>query len=280
MSNYKKVFCSFGDSRLQKSLKRIKDQAVEMNAYDKIFIYDETFLDTLFQNKFSDKLKPGCRGFGYWCWKPQVILQTLEKMDEGDILQYSDSGCHLNKNGRDRLLQYFDIAKNSNSGILSFRTKHEHELCSGESFYANYEYKYNKADLLQYFNVLNDRRFTHTVQYEAGIIFIRKEKFTVEFIKRWIATFSENFGFIDDSPSKIPNLDGFIDHRHDQSIYSILCKINGVKELFSSEYYVEGDWSQLENYPIWVKRDMDFGLAHRIKRKIKSGLKYFIAKFS
>lgn len=280
MANYKRFFCSFADSRLKKSLERIESQANEMQVYDHIYIYDETKLDPAFRATFRDQLKFGSRGFGYWCWKPQIILQTFEKMDYGDVLQYSDSGCHLNKNGRKRLEEYFEIAKRSLGGILSFRTRRADEITGNEVFYGNLEYKYNKADLLDYFGVLDQPAITHSVQYEAGIIFIRKDETTIAFIKRWIETFTESFSFINDAPSAIPNLEGFIEHRHDQSIYSILCKLHNVEDLYSSEYYTSGDWSLLADFPIWVKRDMKYSLLVRAINFLKRKRTFLIGKLT
>ena len=170
------------------------------------------------------------------------------------------------------------MAKNSKSGILSFRGKNQSELPSSISFYQNIESKYNKADLLNFFGVLNDYNIINTGQFEAGIIFIRKDADTIKFIENWISVFLNDFHFIDDSPSMIPNIEGFIDHRHDQSIYSILCKLKGVEELCTSEYYTDADWSLLSENPIWVKRDMDFGLFDKIKKKIKRAVKFLIRK--
>jgi hypothetical protein len=277
--SYKKHFCTFADSRLQRSLNRIEKQASEMEVYDNIFIYDENKLDKTFRDKFKEKLIKGSRGYGYWSWKPQVILQTLSQVNDGDVIQYSDSGCHLNRNGKERLLKYFDLAKNSKNGILSFRSKNAEELKEGEKFYGNLEFKYNKSDLLNHLGVLNNIDITHTIQYEAGIIFIRKDAETVKFVERWIKVFSDGFNFIDDTPSIIPNLEGFIDHRHDQSIYSILCKLTGVEHLYSSEYYTDADWNTLEKFPIWVKRDMNFGFWQKSKKRIFKVLYYLKMNF-
>ncbi|WP_199104594.1 hypothetical protein, partial [Aquitalea sp. ASV11] len=94
-----KIFLSFADKRMKKSLTRIKSQAEEMGIYDEIIITTEDDLDANFKENFKEKLKYNIRGFGYWCWKPQIILQTLNKMKDGDILQYTDAGCHLNPSG-------------------------------------------------------------------------------------------------------------------------------------------------------------------------------------
>ena len=121
--SYKKVFCTFADSRLKKSLERIKKQAESMNAYDNILIYDENRLDFKMRIMFKDKLIYGSRGFGYWVWKPQVVIQTFEKMDYGDVLNYVDAGCWLNPEGKGRLNEYFNMAFQDEKGILAFQVK-------------------------------------------------------------------------------------------------------------------------------------------------------------
>lgn len=71
----KKYICGFADKRLQESAHRFKMQAEEMEIYDGIYIYNEEDLDKDFREYFKDKFS--FRGFGFWVWKPQIILQTL-----------------------------------------------------------------------------------------------------------------------------------------------------------------------------------------------------------
>ena len=261
-TSYKKILCSFGDSRMHKTLERLQKQAEEMNFYDEIHICDETNLDKEFRERFKKQLVFGSRGYGYWCWKPQIVKQFLEQMNEGDIINYIDAGCHLNKNGIKRLNEYFEITNNSKSGILAFRS-------FWDNTYPFKEYIYNKADLLNYFGVLDDKEITHTGQFEAGIFFMRKQPNTMQFIDNWIEVFHKDFSLIDDSKSKIPNLEGFFDHRHDLSIYSILCKKEGVEELFTSEY-IHTDWSSPEMafQPILAKRDRQLPFTDKLRKAI------------
>ena len=274
----KKYFCSFADKRLYRSLSRISHQAVQMEIYDTIYLFDESNLDNSFREKFSEHLRPGTRGYGYWCWKPQVILQILEKMNDGDILQYTDSGCHLNPAGKKRLLEYFEIVSKSNSGILAFRSKSAEEKDKEDLNPVILEYQYNKADLLNRFDFLDKEEITKSPQFQGGIIFIRKDNSTVDFVKKWISVFEESFSFIDDSPSIIPNLSGFIEHRHDQSIFSLLCKQIKVDYLFTNEYFTINNWEKLDDKPIWVKWDKDFGICERVRNYIKRKLKFLFTK--
>ena len=119
----KRVFLTFADRRLHRSVTRISKQAEAMRAYDVIQSADETWLEGSFRRKFADKLVRGSRGFGYWCWKPQLLLQTFQALCDSDIVQYTDAGCHMNPLGRRRLLQYFAMTDASSTGILAFQAR-------------------------------------------------------------------------------------------------------------------------------------------------------------
>ena len=269
----KTYFLTFASSDLEKSLNRITKEANDLNFYDSILSYSEIDLETNFKNFFDKYLKYGVRGFGYWCWKPQIILQVLDKMDDGDILQYSDVGCHLNKKGLDRLSQYFELTKTTETGILAFQNKlPEYPLKYDGREMLNYlEYEWVKGDLIDYFNVRNNANIINTPTIGATVIFIRKCEQSVEIIKKWLDIIKINFNYINDVKSNSPNFIGFIEHRHDQSIFSILCKLNNVETLSAYEYYYPSkenlnipDWSILSNFPIWAKRNKKYNLKSSI----------------
>jgi hypothetical protein len=84
----------------------------------------------------------------------------------------------------------------------------------------------------------------------GGILFIRKCEKSLEIIRKWIKVFYDDFALVDDSPSKYPNFPEFIENRHDQSVWSLLVKLNGVRRLSHSEQCEVDD-----KYPIWALRD-------------------------
>lgn len=207
------IFLSFADTRLRMSLERIKSEAEETGVFDKIYCWDERDLDKGFWDKYSDFCKTN-RGFGYWIWKPQIVMQMFEKIRYGDIMLYSDAGCHINKFGIMRLCQYFEIVDKHASGILAFDQRF-------------IEKAWTKGDLFDFFGVRANTDITETTQYCGGIFLIRKCDKTVEFARKWLSVCVKRH-LIDDSMSVSPNLEGFIEHRHDQSCFSILCKLNKV----------------------------------------------------
>lgn len=254
--NGKKYLCGFADKRLKKSTKRFAKQAKEMNIYDGIYLYNEDDLDPDFRFHFKDKFS--LKGYGYWVWKPQIILQTLAKMEDGDILQYTDIGCHLNKNGKKRLEDYFNIANESETGILGFNNQHY------------MEYEWTKGDVFDYFNIRNNKEVFYG-QVVGGIIFIKKCNKSIEIIKSFLKVFYEDFSLVDDSPSKSKNFKEFKEHRHDQSIWSILAKTNKIHCLSHKEQY-SLNWEDLKEYPILAKRDKVYKTTffQVIKRKLSS----------
>lgn len=240
--NYNKYLCTFADKRLQKTLHRFEDQANKMKFYNGIYLYDETLLPSDFLSRFGEKFKE--KGFGYWVWKPKVILMTLDKMQNGDILQYSDAGCHFNPKGIQRLKEYFELVNSTKSSMLGFQMENQPEK------------KWTKGDLFQYFD-FQKHHSSNSNQIWAGTIFIKKSDRTVDIIKEYLNVFYENFSLTDDSPSESPNFPEFFEHRYDQSIWSILAKKNEITLLPHSENY-STDYSLMNEFPIWAKRDKQF----------------------
>lgn len=279
----KRAFLTFADSRMHRSLKRIENQAKEMQVYDEIFICNEFSLDEEFRKNLKNKLVPGTRGYGYWSWKPQIILQTLQNLSDGDILHYCDAGCHLNKKGRKRLLEYFEITSKDNFGMLAFQSVPP-SFHDGRNLMDLADQKWCKGDLLDFLKVRDEESIVNTQTIGAGIIFIKKNNETFEFIEKWRDVFLHDFSLIDDSPSKSPNTENFIEHRHDQAIFSILCKKKHVKTISAYEYWYPTkktihlpDWKALQMYPIHAKRDKKIGsfTFRVINRLIRGSKKVF-----
>jgi hypothetical protein len=279
----KKVFLSFADKRMFRAANRIRRQAEAMTVYDKIVVADEASLDADFLEEFRAWLIPGSRGFGYWCWKPQIVLQTLREMEDGDVLQWTDVGCHLNPGGRDRLLEYFRIAANTPGDVLGFSAKLPPFPRDDRFLPDASEFRWTKGDLFDYFGLREDVTMTHSSQIGTTTFFVKKSPASVAFVEQWLWAWRSGFHYADDSPSKSPNLEGFVQHRHDQSIFSLIGKIRGIETLSAFEYWyphyytpdvdisdMKPDWEKLRAYPVHAKRDKDMGPVHRVKAAVKA----------
>lgn len=256
-----------------------------MGVFDEVYVYNESDLDNSFRLKYCDKLISGSRGFGYWCWKPHVILNTMERLAEGDLLQYTDAGCHLNSSGVRRLEEYFEMAAKSRDGILAFQaTEPEYPLPSLPCTPLDLmDYRWIKGDLLDYFEVREKPQIVRTPTIGAGIIFLRNCESARRLIRSWARVIDDGFYLVDDTPSRSPNLTGFVEHRHDQAIFSLLCKIEGIDTVSAYEYWypkkdgVTPDWKVLRDYPIHARRDKGMGIK-KIASKIRQVVLHVIRK--
>lgn len=228
--------CAFANIELMPSIVRFYNQAKESGFFDDIFIYNEYNLpkDEKFERLLSDKLVPS-RGFGYWCWKPFIILKTLENIKDGDILIYVDIGCHINKEGEKRFYEYLDIVIENKA------------LCFKSHWVERY---WTKSDLFNYFNKLNNINITNTPQHPATISIFEKNDINLELVNKWLQVFYDDFSLVDDTPSKIPNLDGFVENRHDQSVFSILTKIYNIHTVYAGEFEIG-----IKSFPFNALRD-------------------------
>ena len=266
LHSQKKYFISFADSRMSAATTRIAKQAEEMNFFDEIHVMNENDLDEFFFKKWGDVAKVGVRGFGYWCWKPYIILKTLEKMPENGVLLYCDAGCHLNPAGLPRLYDYVDALNHDDLGIKAFYT---HFGCIDVR-----ERRWTKGDVFDYFGCRDQKDITDSLQVAATQVFIRKTAASVQFVREWLAAIEEDFSLITDAPSRGKNLRGFLEHRHDQSLFSVLFKLRG-GIAFSAEETEVGHSDNREGYPIWDLRDRGYKDMHfwsRVKRWTKGRL--------
>jgi hypothetical protein len=180
------------------------------------------------------------RGAGYWIWKPYIILNHLKhKMNDNDLLMYTDSGCHFINN----LNPLFNRLNNTQEKVLVFNL-------------AQIEKDWTKRDCFIKLNC-DTPEFTDSKQIMSTFFLCRKNDFAINVVEQWYNEISD-FHMVSDeyiSPSKTPNYPSFKEHRHDQSILSLVCKKNNVE--FMEDISQWGD-------PI--KRNMPQLVAHTRKR--------------
>lgn len=273
MHEQKKIFISFGDSRMKKAAERIEKQAKDFCFFDEIHILNENHLDKEFRLKWNKVLKPEIRGFGYWCWKPYIIRRLLEKIPDGSLVVYCDIGCHLNPQGLNRLKFYISELENAHLSIKAF------PACSFDIDVI--EKRWTKGDVFDYFGCRENKSITDTQQLASGHILCLKNQGTLNFMKLWESIWEQNFALIDDTASKSRNFPEFIENRHDQSIFSILYKTHGGIALPDKETDSR-DFSTMKEFPFWDLRDKgakDTRFFSRLKRYLYSRIiKYKIRK--
>lgn len=185
------------------------------NVFSSVEVLNEFDLRYDFVQTFKDLFIQRTRGFGYWSWKPEIIYQQLTKLRDGDYLVYSDVGNEFDFSKSHRLDTYIDLLDSAPIPILS------PVLSNGFA-----EKQWTKKELLEYFDLLTKQNIIDKPQYEANFLLMKNCTITRKFITDWQNVFFKDIRLIDDSIST-SQLDCFIDHRHDQSVFSLLGKMFG-----------------------------------------------------
>jgi len=253
----KVVFLTFADSKYKKSLLRLQSQVNQSKCITDTYFFTEKDLESNFAHKFRPWLYR--RGYGYWQWKSYLIEKVMVTLTDGDVMIWSDVGNVYNVQAEKRLEEYIDRVCKSVSGLLVFSQK-------------QIEKAWTKADCLEYFGVLKNELITDTPQYWAGGFLICKNKFSMTIIHKWADVAINHFDLITDKRSVLPNLSGFIEHRHDQSVFSILAK------LYHADAYPpnEVDKSNFENIPIQPRRFKQKDVFVNIGNKLFLPIRYAI----
>lgn len=200
----KKYHINYANGRYMKA-QAICSQTAKSVGFDETISYSIGDIDKDFLEKNRHILEQP-RGAGYWLWKPYFLNKTLESMQDGDLLVYSDSGSYYEK----PVSPLIDLIQKEERGVLSFEL---HGLI---------EKVYTKRDTFVLMG-LDDSKYADSSQREATYIWLIKNEFTVSLIKEYLE-YAQDERIITDLSSKSENHDDFKDHRHDQSIWSLLCK--------------------------------------------------------
>jgi hypothetical protein len=156
-------------------------------------------------------------------------------MDDGEILIYADAGCSIKASGAARFNQYLEILRTSPHGILAFNSEHP-------------MYKWTKMDTVK---ALGGESIIDMPGVIATALIIRKCDTSVRIIKQWMSL-CERYELLDDSPSVVENHPEFIEHRHDQSILSLLLRLEGSYVTLDNETWTYPTWDA--RMPIWAAR--------------------------
>jgi len=200
-----KVHINYAEGKFYNSQKFCTRSAIEVG-FDQTHSYGIEDIDYDFRQK-NDHILSQKRGAGYWLWKPYFLQKTLNQLEYGDILVYSDSGSYYISS----IQPLIDRLMNSSKGVISF------ELTG------LIEKDWTKKDCFSIMG-LDEEKYTDSSQREATYIWIIKNDFTIGLIDEYLK-YSQMENVITDSPNtEGENYPSFTDHRHDQSIWSLLCK--------------------------------------------------------
>jgi hypothetical protein len=195
---------TYANTKYQERQFNLINYAKNLNIFDQLFFYSDSWLKKTEYYKKNKFILDQERGGGFWCWKPYVIYETLNKLNNNDVAFYIDCGDIFSKN----IIEYVNpILEKENCLLLGggFPNK-----C------------YTKRDV--FFLMQCDLpEFHNVIQLECGIQMWKKTDISMKIIEEWMH-YSQDYRIITDAPNEcgLENYNTFIDNRHDQSILTNL----------------------------------------------------------
>jgi hypothetical protein len=205
-------FLTFGSGQYTRYARELADSSRTLGGFDSARVAGLEDLDPKFVTRNRKTLNTP-RGGGLWVWKSFVILKELLNLPTGGSLCYCDSLYLFTGNFTRFALGQVD------AGDVAIA---QNKPCKGSYM----EGAWTKMDV---FHALNMEWAIHacTPQSWGGFLLLRKSFDSISFIAKWL-TYCEDYRLISDLPSP-GNMPEFIEHRHDQSILSLLAKKHNIK---------------------------------------------------
>jgi len=183
------------------------------HSFRSITAYSSHDIDSYFKRKHAQILDKK-RGGGFWLWKPYIITKKLREIEYGDYLLYSDSGAVLLKDPTE-IISDMELIEQDFAGF-------ELPLI---------ERQWTKPSLFVKLDC-ESPKYSESNQILSSFHVIRKTKFSSDFYENFLDLCQKPDLLLDDAPNQLIASDyGFIDHRHDQSIFSLLYKSIGYKPM-------------------------------------------------
>jgi hypothetical protein len=204
------VSISYADDTYRKTQK-LHDRLARKWGADKTIAYGPADIDPVFREK-NKSIFQYKRGAGYWLWKPYIIKDSLDKMEEGDYLIYSDAGSAFI-----RPISYLiDAMKKEQTDVMCFEIGAK-ERC------------WSKRDALLLLEA-DKEEYLDRGQICGTYLILRKTKDSCILVDDYLK-YAQDRRIITDEPNVlgVPNYPEFIENRHDQTIWSLLCKKRGIK---------------------------------------------------
>lgn len=205
-----KVLLNYADGKFLHS-QLLNSQTGLASGFNVVYNMGRSDIDADFMSKNSDILSQK-RGVGYWLWKPYFITKILSTLTPDDILFYSDSGSVFIR----RMDPVFDEVRLDGRGVVAFNLAGTH-----------LEKYYTKRDVFTYMDAVAPE-YTDTPQRMASFMCFRGTDFARSLAHEYLSLCC-NPKLIMDGPNEDGWIEpGFVDHRHDQSIWSLLTKKHSI----------------------------------------------------
>lgn len=214
LASHKTFFATYGNFRYRQTRTRLARQAHASKFFNGgVHVFEPRDLPASFSRHFRAILTE-TRGGGYWVWKYHVVSRMLQKMAWGDFLVYMDADCTINPHGAARFQDYLRLVNVSSSGSLGFSNG------APERWWT--------TDKLFHTLGLSERgTFGFSNHLISGVMIFQKTRPVMNMLRLWKTVIFDDPYISTDVYNMETTRPDFREHRHDQSILSLVRKCVG-----------------------------------------------------
>lgn len=167
---------------------------------DGVHAFDATTADC---GEIPREIATAAEGAGYWAWKPRIILEVMTQVPEGDLVLYADAGADL---------------RGPPDGLIRAAAGHDGVLFWND--YPNWMHVKRDAFVL---TGTDEPRYHQARQLDAALLLFRNTERVRSFVRLWGEHCHDPRQLTDAvNTAGLPDLPGFVGHRHDQSLLILL----------------------------------------------------------
>lgn len=205
-------FLTFGDGspQLRGAATRLRGEARQTGIFDSVDVYNLARLRDeypAFWARHGGFLLGAKRGLGYFLWKPFLISAKLDEIAEGDVLVYADAGCEFMPGNRQELVEWLPNEPECDLSVVPL-----------DPFHTNVRWT-NSCCLT---HLENAGEFLLQPMLSATFMFLKNTSRSRHLAAKWLewSVYDDHCCLVD-RPGDAERPE-FEEHRHDQSIFSLL----------------------------------------------------------
>jgi hypothetical protein len=235
-----------GTEDFEGAAKRVRNSLLGFRNIDKavaVLTSEISEICPITSNLYSEIMNTHTRGYGYMCWKAEIIKAGFEGYwGDYDGVIWVDAGCEVFRTPitqvRFRLFQSF--SRRHGVACFTLDTK---------------EIEYTKRDLFDRFPGINPKKAGKQIQTTWMFLHGQQGR---EISKQWFDLVVGGKNLLDLTPSLKKEYPEFIENRYDQSTFSLVCKHNRVAPMrYRPTGGTRGRLAILRSFfhPIWTTRN-------------------------
>jgi len=207
----KKIYITFSGSAYDATTEKIVQHAPRFGA-DEVLVYDDVWLTGTDFHRHNQWLwqHPGWNGrklgFGWFAWKPFVILDALDRLQEGDIVLYTDADTHPIA---DFSMLYDECARIGGAMLFNAYGCDNRYYCKRDAFVV----------MGQDYPPYTDHRTAGVARF---MLFRKGPWRPRQFLYEWLTYAVNPKATTFDASTIAPELPGFGEHRTEQAIMTLL----------------------------------------------------------